>query len=1190
MTGRAYDLQRRTGLPMDRPVFVRDLEHFEKLLKVQIVVLSAAQGDAITYEGSVKLDRKIFLYLADEHFHSITDIDKFYPKQMKLCKNCLQVYGRQKKHSCEKSCSVCFGKDCVFDDSGALCEKCNQFCRNSECFARHQQARNFIKGPKKDEPKKSMCETYRKCPMCLKVVDLSRRTMESHSCGETFCRPCGAFVSAFPEPHLCFRRAYRPKPKETISKFIMFDFETTQLTKSECEKKYKNNPREDCDSCSKDSDDQVILCSSCRRCVNCKLPHCGLFTHSVIFAVAHSVCDRCKDEVMTPDSLCFTCGRRCSKCNKKDKEGEYKKPPCNNDVCGKREAIFSGMNTLQEFGRYLFSESHHEYSAIAHNFKGFDGTLLLQYLVANGITPSVIYQGSKLMYLCVKTEYMKIRCIDSLNFMTMKLAAIPGAMGLNTEVRKGAFPHLMTSMEAFGYRGPYPDPKFYDPDRLSEAERKEFYEWYESVKDKEFVFAEEMLSYTRNDVEILRQGCMKFRDMFMEMTKTEHMEGVDPLDCLTLSSTCMRLFRQHFLTEYWQVKLTDTREGHATYQGGVWTLKESGETFSEEDIESKEFVKSDLPEIPLNGYIGQKNHSMKSLIWLEYIALKEGRQIEHCRNKGEFKPIQGSKITVDGYLPPLQEGQKGRLYDFYGCLYHGHKCIPTRAKNPVTGQTTDMAYFLTQKRSQMITDAGYELITIWECEYDSLMKTDPLLRRVRDELDLPEKPLNIRDSFYGGRVEPFKLYKEVEEGCKIRFQDVRSLYPYINKKIPYPSGHAQIYTTNFDVTLESYFGFIQAKVLAPRELFLPVLPIHSNGKLKFALCRTCCELETEEKCECSDEDRAFSGTWTTEEMKAAMRSGYKLLKIYTVFHYPETVQYDPVTKTGGLFAGYINKMAAMKIEASDWPSWCQTDNDKERYIKMYYEQEGITLKPENICKNAARKQISKSAICSLWGKTAERQNKTKCTFVNTAEDLAKFLNDPTKRLKNFHIINEDVIVLEHDRVEGYWESDDFSNIAVASMTTSMARLHLLNYLQSLDSDALLYTDTDSVLYQERAGRPVLQNGDLLGELADEIPEGTHIVRFVSTGPKSYSYILSNGESKIKIKGITLNFLNKKLLNFDSLHDIVFNGGQLKTPAKVQFVRDKFRGKIYNRPEQKTFKLTFTKRAITNGFNTLPFGY
>ena len=72
---------------------------------------------------------------------------------------------------------------------------------------------------------------------------------------------------------------------------------------------------------------------------------------------------------------------------------------------------------------------------------------------------------------------------------------------------------------------------------------------------------------------------------------------------------------------------------------------------------------------------------------------------------------------------------------------------------------------------------------------------------------------------------------------------------------------------------------------------------------------------------------------------------------YWAWHFPHTTQYDPVTKTGGLWAECINLWLTGKQEADGYPSWCHTEEDRQRYISDYYDREGIRLNPEKIEKN-----------------------------------------------------------------------------------------------------------------------------------------------------------------------------------------------------------------------------------------------
>ena len=244
-----------------------------------------------------------------------------------------------------------------------------------------------------------------------------------HTCGEYQCSSCQQYVL---RGHRCYMRATPYKPKLN-SNFISFDFECSQDEISTYHEGYAPSEKE-CKNCQPDK-----KCTSCRKCQNCKTAWCGRTTHRPNYVVAQSVCKYCIDSEVTAESKCYHCGPRCEECTK-PKDGEDAEGPCP-DTCGFRQVIFEGDDTTQKFCQWLFSEEHKHFKVIAHNCKGYDGYFLLEYLIDNSMRPNmIIYNGSKIMYMTVG-KGLNIQVIDSLNFLPMKLAALPKAFGL-TELKK----------------------------------------------------------------------------------------------------------------------------------------------------------------------------------------------------------------------------------------------------------------------------------------------------------------------------------------------------------------------------------------------------------------------------------------------------------------------------------------------------------------------------------------------------------------------------------------------------------------------------------------------------------------------------------------------------------------------------------------------------------------------------------
>ncbi len=278
------------------------------------------------------------------------------------------------------------------------------------------------------------------------------------------------------------------------------------------------------------------------------------------------------------------------------------------------EWVFSGESTNSDFCKWLFTKEHVNHIFVAHNFQGYDGYFIQNFLNANGVKYDVIMTGAKIVTLTV--PMFNIRFIDSLNFIPMALANFPKTFGLD-ELRKGYFPHLFNKSENQNYVGPIPCEPYYAPNSMSSKNRKAFQEWHKERKDSDYVFdfAKEIKAYCTSDVDILRRSCMEFRELFRDST------GIDPFEkCLTIASACQLVYRTNF-------------------------LKENTIAIFNSDRQLK---------------MKQSNMAVK---WLSYVSEKEGICIAHVRNGGE-KRI--GRYSLDGY-----HQESNTAYEFQGCLWHG---------------------------------------------------------------------------------------------------------------------------------------------------------------------------------------------------------------------------------------------------------------------------------------------------------------------------------------------------------------------------------------------------------------------------------------------------------------------------------------------------------------------------------------
>ena len=1090
----ATNLRQALGIPANRFGTMDDIYLYEDFLQVSIVVISARAGNRKVYPGSSKYENKIFLYHSGipgkGHFDTIVKVNALLCKQY-YCDKCDKGFKNRTGHKCQVWCNVCGRENCEKKTDWKICPDCNKEVRSQECFIAHKVQKKG-RGKNQNVSLPSLCEQYWQCKEC--GVSIKRDEKESHECGEVTCYNCGhSYMSN--EQHLCYMRSFTSDLSP--DKFIFYDFECTQA-----DGKHKPN-----------------------------------------FVVAHSICTTCEDSPVTSESTCNNCGSRCMICDKFNKdENEFERYPCVG--CGKRQMIFKGPNTQEEFCKWLISTQHKDFTVIAHNARGYDSYFIYDYLIANSHTPDpVIFSGSKIMYMRVSTGGMNIRLLDSLNFLPMPLAQLPKSFGLE-ELKKGFFPHFFNTPDnQEDILLNLPDMKYYDPDSMSKERRKEFMEWYEIHKHDTFCFQKEMQEYCISDVDILLQACWKFRQLLKDQTgkkkeiqdienmisKTISEHAIDCFSFLTIASVCMGIFRGKFLKETWSVLIKEDSKHDCKHDKNCvceWVearkidassplevmWKGKWEPRSKFNIIKEKFVKSPIGLVPTHGYGCKDSHSKESIEWLSLLQkqwLDKGKPIaiQHARSGAGEKIItcQGLnkvvKYKVDGYFE-----YQGKRYvcEYHGCNFHGcMKCFPHNRETTMNNhRSIAQRWRDTQLKEKRLKEKGYVVLSKWSCEFAE-EKQKPKVRDFLNTVNIQD-PINLRDCYFGGRTNALVLHKKFADGEKGKYVDFTSLYPDILKYRRFPVGHPKRIIKDFQQCLFKpcdgncfyfpcegkhwvlpYFGVIKVTVLPPTDLIHPVLPLKCNGKLKFPLCYKCACLENKEMCKCLDSDRMFTHTYCTPELEVAMNMGYSIIQIHEVLHWEETEVYDHVTKKGGLFTGYINAFLKLKQESSGYPQYITSEEGKKEYIEKYFEHEGILLEKESISKNPGLRSLSKLALNSFYGKFGQRTNMKKTVFVKDIKTLMQILTDPSKQLVDYHIMNDDVIQVEYKNTEDFECQSFNTNVTIAAFCTSWARLKLWSVMQKLGK-RVLYHDTDSIIFSVKEGEYVPPLGEYLGQLTDEL--------------------------------------------------------------------------------------------------------
>ena len=787
-----------------------------------------------------------------------------------------------------------------------------------------------------------------------------------------------------------------------------------------------------------------------------------------------------------------------------------------------------------------------------HNLKGFDGVFILNSLYKDGrkVTDQFCMGAKVLSFKCGPLTFK-----DSLCFLSFPLSAFPATFGLQ-ELKKGYFPHSFNTPDHQNYVGSIPAMQYYDPNGMKVKEKKEFEKWYGEQHGLVFDFKMELLGYCKSDVALLKAGCEAFVAQFSQEAKFNPFEK-----CATIASAC---------NLYWRRSI-------------------------EEDTPAAKIAVR-----PLRGWHGATvNQSHAALLWLAYresLLPHEGAsedRIKHAKNGGEKKlRTAKGKEYVDGW-----DKLTNTAYEFHGCLWHGcPSCYPNmrnKKHSIMPDRTPNEAHRATLEKTRRLREAGYVVVERWECEWARMVQEDPGVKAFVSGLERVD-PLEPREAFFGGRTGAVALYHQVGPGEQIHYMDVTSLYPWVNKTQEYPLGHPNIITQPTLEEFPQYFGLAKVDILPPRELYHPVLPLRSGGKLTFPLCATCVKeqqqkpmLERTPHCHHSPAERMLHGTWCTPEINKAREMRYQLVRVHEVWNFEE--------RESGLFAEYVNAWLKIKTEASGWPKDCTTEERKRDYIERFEAREDIRLEYSKIEKNPGLKATAKLMLNSFWGKFGQRENLPQVEQCTTPDQLYKIMEDDTRQVTDIRFCTDEMIEVVYVNKEEAIFPSNKTNVFIAAFTTCWARLKLYSYLETL-GEQVLYYDTDSVIYKWSPGLPKITTGDYLGDMKNEV-EGDYIEEFVSGGAKNYGYRTAGGKVECKVRGFTLNVRGLEVLNYESMNRTILKeleeeeGEMLQVTNPNHFKRNTTTKEIGLVEQTKHYRLVFDKRVVdTRTKQSYPFGF
>jgi hypothetical protein len=434
----------------------------------------------------------------------------------------------------------------------------------------------------------------------------------------------------------------------------------------------------------------------------------------------------------------------------------------------------------------------------------------------------------------------------------------------------------------------------------------------------------------------------------------------------------------------------------------------------------------------------------------------------------------------------------------------------------------------------------------------------------------------IRKALSGGRTDVRHLYHQVtpEDAAAGRYivaVDVVSLYPACQVLFDYPVGPPTIYVFNPDyipctthsqpeagnvinnfgcqcpiperladcendlltiqdrttvtsTSISNYFGVIHAHVTAPTSIIHPVLGIHRNHKFIFPT-------------------GSFSGAWTSVELERAISRGYTINKIHIVYHFK---------RQPGLWKDFIFKMVVEKVRNSKPPR--SVEDTYNAYANKFPHEETFLTSLKEALQTAelrpAARQVYKIILNSLWGKHCERPVLRETTILPNngnnpeanleAQELHERIIMRQSHVKDLSVFGtHHIISTEHNTRGPVPITFGRTYLPTGLFVPAYGRLILEEQLHLLGK-RVLYHDTDSIYYIYDPTQYNIPQSSTLGDWEEEDLSKERIIEFVAAGPKSYGIKTATGKEFVKVKGLSLKYAHKNMLNFDIMKSLVLN--------------------------------------------------
>ena len=821
----ALKLRTAVGIAVARKTTVKDIAIYEQYLNVQIVVLSVTHLKRVIYRGSQRRVQKLFLVQhTNGHYDAVISVSGFLGTR-NFCENCLVPFHHKKDHRCETHCTVCESDNCLDTGSNVFCSDCNRTCKSQGCYDRHMSSTSNSG----NELKLSKCQKYWKCPDCNVLLIRQKRSPELHECGEYVCKCCHTYVLG---QHLCYQRA---EPATAPNKrYVFLDFECTQDSKVSCPKNYAPPPRcsdkcdppcEKCKLCQNCLDvncgqatqhipNYCICITVCERCIDSNEP-----------LTKHSKCDLCGDR-------CETCNMRdkegnylkppCDQCGYKERRfrADNVTHLVGSFLFSKKRKDYTMVAHNMSGYDSFFLISYLLQNGVKPDSVIYQGSHVTYVHIKQGLDIRII---DSLKFLPMKLA--KLSDAFGLSHEVQK-GWFPHFM--NTKANsgyKGPYPHP----KYYGAENMAPSERQKLEEWLtSKAANNEIFDLEQGLelycRMDVHLLLKACLKYRKLVL-----------DATTSNVNGKIRPGIDPFNHVTTAGVSHAIFRSKMLPESWKLLISGKGANdkkiwvNGIMRDGVMMVETAPDHWEPEDkvkVFQKKFISTPIGMIPIGGYAGTDHYSNISIAWLKWVQ-------HHKRtrdNRPEYTIQHGHSVQGEAHIPRQGRAFRERsyykvdgfsaadrcCYEFYGCRcdivlikysmlsfmyicfsfslylcslstflftvfcflgrYHGHDCIVKGAQRTVpylrkNGRSADQLYQATLKREQCLKDLGYEVVSIWECQFKKQMEENEEIKAFVNNVSV-EKRLDPRDAFFGNFYLYIYIYILYTIGKKVEINNI----------------------------------------------------------------------------------------------------------------------------------------------------------------------------------------------------------------------------------------------------------------------------------------------------------------------------------------------------------------------------------------------------------------------------------